>query len=325
MLYQLPMTNRNCSDKKFMNEQISTDPSIRFDYVQVGDVRLHYAEHGAGEHLVLLLHGFPECWYSWRHQLAIFGDRFRVIAPDLRGYNLSDKPPHVADYKISKLVDDVTGLINRLGHEQAIIVGHDWGAAVAWAAAAKHPRYVRKLAALQVPPAAAWRHNMTFAQALRSWYMLFFQLPRVPEWWIARKDFQELARMFRQTTWRRGTFTEHDIEVYKSAFRRPGALTAAINYYRANVPALFLPEKKERIEDAPLFEDISDGRIRVPTLFIYGERDFAIVPQTVRNVNEFVDAPYREVRIATAGHWVQQEAVGEVNAALRSFIEDDSI
>jgi pimeloyl-ACP methyl ester carboxylesterase len=307
-------------------EAISTDPSIRFDYVQVGDVRLHYAEHGAGrEQLVLLLHGFPECWYSWRNQLTIFGDRLRVVAPDLRGYNMSDKPAHVSDYKISKLIDDVTGLIIRLGHEQAIIVGHDWGAAIAWAVAAKYPSYVRKLAALQAPPPAAWRRNMTFAQALRSWYMLFFQLPRIPEWWIARNDFRELERAFSQTAWRRWTFSERDVEVYKNAFRHTGALTPAINYYRANVPALLLPEKKERIENAPLFEDISDGRIRVPTLFIYGERDFAIIPQTVRNVGDFVDAPYREVRIATAGHWVQQEAVQEVNAALRSFVEDDSI
>ncbi len=306
-------------------EALSTDPSIRFDYVQVGDVRLHYAEHGAGEKLVVLLHGFPECWYSWRHQLTAFGEGFRVVAPDLRGYNLSDKPPHVRDYKLSKLVDDVTGLINRLGHEEAIIVGHDWGAAVAWETARKYPRYVRKLAALQVPPAAAWRRNMTFAQALCSWYMLFFQLPRIPEWWLARDDFRELARMFRTTAWRRGTFTEHDIEVYKNAFRREGALTAAVNYYRANIPSLFLPEKKRRIENAPLFEDASDHRIRVPTLFIYGERDFAILPSTVAGVGDYVDAPHREVRIATAGHWVQQEAVAEVNAALRSFVAEDFI
>lgn len=305
-------------------EAVSTDSSIRFDYEQVGDVRLHYAEHGAGETLVVLLHGFPECWYSWRNQLTAFGDGYRVVAPDMRGYNLSDKPAHVHDYKLSRLVDDVTGLINRLGHEDAIIVGHDWGAVVAWAVAAKHPRYVRKLAALQVPPREVWRRNMSIAQALSSWYMLFFQIPRVPEWWLARDDFAALARMFRATPWRRGTFTDHDINFYKTAFRREGALTAAINYYRANVPSMFFPEKKQRTEDAPLFEDTTaDGRIRVPTLFIYGERDFAVLPSTVEGVRDVVDAPYRETRIATAGHWVQQEAVAEVNAALRGFFAED--
>lgn len=173
------------------NEALSVDPSIRFDYVQVGDVRLHYAERSSDavtttngdsqkRELVLLLHGFPECWYSWRHQLTAFGDRFRVVAPDLRGYNLSDKPLRVADYKLTKLVDDVTGLIHRLGHERAIIVGHDWGAIIAWEVAARYPNYVAKLAALQVPPTAAWRRNITLAQALRSWYMLFFSVAARP-------------------------------------------------------------------------------------------------------------------------------------------------
>jgi len=305
-------------------ESLTANSSVRFDYEQLGDVRLHYAEHGAGANLIVSLHRSPDCWSSWRHQLTAFGEGYRVVAPDMRGYNLSDKPSQVADYKLSRLVDDVTGLINRLGHEDAIIVGHDWGAAVAWAIAAKHPRYVRKLAALQVPPPAVWRRNISVAQALSSWYMLFFQLPRVPEWWLARDDFAALARMYRTTPWRRGTFTDSDIEFYKTAFRREGALSAAINYYRANVPSMFLPEKKQRTEDAPLFEDATDdGRIRVPTLFIYGERDFAILPATVEGVRDVIDAPYRETRIATAGHWVQQEAVGEVNAALRDFFAEN--
>ena len=318
------------------NEALSVDPSIRFDYVEVGDVRLHYAERSSDavitkngdsqkRELVLLLHGFPECWYSWRHQLTAFGDRFRVVAPDLRGYNLSDKPPRVADYKLTKLVDDVTGLIHRLGHERSILVGHDWGAVIAWEVAARYPNYVAKLAALQVPPTAAWRRNVTFQQVLRSWYMLFFQLPRVPEWFLSRDDFKELARTLRQTAWRRATFTDHDIEVYKSALRRDGALTAAINYYRANVPGMFLPARQPRFEDAPLFEHVGTGLVGVPTLFIYGERDFAIVPETVRGIKDFVDAPYREVRFATAGHWVQQEAAQEVNAALVNFFEDGAI
>ena len=299
---------------------IEPDDNIRHGYAQVGDVRLHYAECGAGERLVLLLHGFPECWYSWRHQLKSLGARFRVVAPDLRGYNLSDRPPRVEDYRTERLVDDVLGLIRHFGAREAAVVGHDWGALVAWAVAQNYPAYVWKLAALQVPPPRVWAANMTWRQAARSWYMLFFQIPRLPEWWIAADDFAAVERMFK-TTARPGTFTDADISFYKSALRQPGALTAAVNYYRAN---------SGRLKDA--FVNLLRGggdrdwspeeRIRVPTFFIFGERDMAIVPETVRGVEEYMDAPYREMRLAQSNHWVQQEYHAEVSAALMSFLEE---
>ena len=296
------------------DELTNLESSVRHGYAQVGDVRLHYAECGEGEHLVILLHGFPECWYSWRRQLPALGRRFRVVAPDMRGYNLSDKPPRVEDYRITKLVDDVTGLVRHLGAERASIVGHDWGAAVAWAVAERHPEYVRKLAALQVPPGHVWAKNITLRQLLRSWYMFFFQLPKLPEWMVSRDDFAGLDRMFRRTA-RPGTFADDDIAVYKASMREPGALTGAINYYRAN---LWSRLRQTRLTDA----ERAALRVRVPTLFIYGERDFAIVPETVRGVGDAVDAPYREVRLPQANHWVQQEYPAEVNAALDSFLEE---
>jgi pimeloyl-ACP methyl ester carboxylesterase len=298
------------------SELSNVDSSIRHGYAQVGGVRLHYAERGSGGKLVLLLHGFPECWYSWRHQLMSLGDRYTVVAPDMRGYNLSDKPARVEDYRIEHLADDVTGLIRHFGAREAAVVGHDWGAGVAWAVAQRHPEYVWKLAAMQVPPPAAWRDNMSFRQALRSWYMLFFQIPRLPEWLLSRQDFAALERNFKETVYRKGTFTDADIAVYKQALREEGALTAAINYYRANFVKLFRKPAKEA-------ETFGDGRIRVPTLFIFGERDFAIIPETARGVSAYVDAPYREVRIATSGHWVQNEAAEEVNAALAQFLDAD--
>ncbi|MBC7910458.1 MAG: alpha/beta fold hydrolase, partial [Pyrinomonadaceae bacterium] len=156
-----------------MSEALIDINSIQHGYAQIGGVRLHYAQHGSGERLVVLLHGFPECWYSWRHQLVALGQHYTVVAPDMRGYNLSDKPPRVEDYTLDRLADDVTGLIRHLGRKEAAVVGHDWGAGVAWAVASKHPEYVWRLAALQVPPLAVWLKNMTFKQALRSWYMLF--------------------------------------------------------------------------------------------------------------------------------------------------------
>jgi len=307
------------------NTLSNLDSSIRHGYAQVGDVRLHYAERGEGEQLIILLHGFPECWYSWRHQLTALGERFRVVAPDMRGYNLSDKPPRVENYRMTALVQDVLSLIRHCGARQAVIVGHDWGAAVAWELARRHPEYVSKLAALQVPPLAAWSNNLTLKQLLRSWYMFFFQLPRVPEWWIGAQDFAGVERMFKRTA-RRGTFTETDIAALKSALRQPGALTASINYYRANLRSLISRRKGDDEYVIGNMDAIGDVNardvVRVPTLFIYGERDFAIVPETVSGVSRYVAAPYREVRLANSGHWVQQESPSEVNAALLSFLND---
>ncbi|MDT7778885.1 MAG: hypothetical protein QOC99_1397 [Acidobacteriota bacterium] len=298
-----------------MSDQLDNlESSIRHGYAQVGDVRLHYAECGSGERLMILLHGFPECWYSWRRQLPVLGERFRVVAPDMRGYNLSDKPGRVEDYRISRLVDDVTGLIRHFGAREAAVVGHDWGAAVAWAVAQHYPDYVWKLAALQVPPPAVWGKNMTLRQLLRSWYMFFFQLPSIPEWWIRRDDFAGLEKMFRATA-RPGTFSDEDIAVLKAAAREPGALTASINYYRANLGAFLSRGFKDR-------EIKKQERVRVPTLFVYGERDFAIIPETVAGVADYLDAPFTELRLAKSGHWVHQESPTEVNAALLSFLEE---
>jgi pimeloyl-ACP methyl ester carboxylesterase len=302
------------------DELTNTDPRIRHGYAQVGEVRLHYAESGESERpLVLLLHGFPEFWYSWRHQLAALGEKFHTVAPDLRGYNLSDKPERVEDYRLERLVDDVTGLIRHFGARSAAVVGHDWGAGIAWAVARYHPEYVSRLAVLQVPPFRAWVDNFSLRQLARSWYMLFFQLPLLPERWIGRNNFAQLARMFRATS-RRGTFSDADIELYKDALKRRGssgdvcALTAGINYYRANVFSL----AAERVRGG----GGSRAFVSAPTLFIYGERDAFVVPETVRDVGSYVDAPFREVRRARAGHWVQQEYPNEVSAALLGFLSE---
>lgn len=291
---------------------------LRHGYAQVGRVRLHYVERGEGEPLVLLLHGFPECWYSWRYQLLALGERYRVVAPDLRGYNLSDKPKGLGEYRLDALVEDVVGLIRHFGVERAGLVGHDWGAAIAWAVAQSCPEAVWRLAALQVPPLAVWLKNMNWAQALSSWYAFFFQLPYLPELLIGAGDFALLESLFKRTA-RRGTFTDEDIACYKLALRQANglsALTAALNYYRANRAILWASL-------VALLRGVKTtaGRVRVPTLFIYGERDFAILPQTVAGVRDLIDAPYMEVRLPTTGHWVQQESPIEVNDALLRFLE----
>lgn len=290
------------------------DHALRHNYAQIGGVRLHYVEVGQGEKLVLLLHGFPECWYSWRHQLPVLGAHYHVVAPDLRGYNLSDKPPRVADYTLDRVQDDITGLIRHLGHKQASVVGHDWGAALAWHLALQQPEYVEKLAALQVPPLAAWRANLTLQQALKSWYMLLFQLPFVPEWLLRRNNFVLLTQMFRRSAINPATFTETDLAFYRHALSEPGALTGGLNYYRANFRRM-LGFESAAPDNAP-----QAWQVKCPTLFIYGTQDPAILPATVAGVNRYVAAPYTEQRIARSGHWVQQEAKEEVNAILLKFL-----
>jgi pimeloyl-ACP methyl ester carboxylesterase len=298
--------------------------NITHAYAEVNGVRLHYAEAGAGD-LVILLHGFPEFWYTWRPQLAALASEHHVVAPDMRGYNLSAKPPNVSDYRIETVARDVVGLIDHFGVAQASIVAHDWGAGVAWSVAQQFPERVSKLAVLQVPPAAAWRDNITLKQLFRSWYMMFFQLPGIPEWLISRKNFALLEKMFRETVVRKNTFSDADIEAYKEALRQPGALTAAFNYYRANVRRLIAHSSShaaqvDGLTDPGEVQAQRDGRIRVSTLFIFGEQDFAIVPATARKVERYINAPYCELRIPDSGHWVQNEAPEEVNAALVEFL-----
>jgi pimeloyl-ACP methyl ester carboxylesterase len=296
-----------------MYAQTTIPGGVRHNYAEVNGIRLHYAESGTGEGLVILLHGFPEFWYSWRHQLVALSESFHVVAPDLRGYNLSDKPPRVEDYRIDKIVGDVIGLIDHFGARQAAIVGHDWGAGVAWAVAQKHPERVSKLAVLQVPLLEVWRANLTFKQLMRSWYMFFFQIPRLPEWLLARQNYRAIERTFQEKVARRNSFTPEDVERYKEAARQPGALTGAVNYYRAN-----LVDRLSRKQ--PADNQQRSRRIQVPTLFIFGEQDFAIIPATVRGQQKYIDAEYREVRIRDSGHWVQNEAPEEVNAALLEFL-----
>ena len=286
---------------------------IKFDYAQIGGVRLHYARAGAGERLVILLHGFPESWYSWRHQLNDLSDEYLVIAPDMRGHNLSDKPKNVSDYEIDKIVDDVTGLIRHFGFENAAVVGHDWGGAAAWALAQKHPEYVWKLAVLQTPPASIWRKNLTFRQFLASWYMFFFQIPALPEFILKSNDYAMLTNALKNSTAEKGVFTDEDIAEYKKAWSEPFALTAMLNYYRANILKRFFTKESE-----------NQNKITVPTVFIYGEKDQAILPETVKGVGEAVDAPFEEFRIPTAAHWVQQEASEAVTEILREFLAEKS-
>ncbi len=284
------------------------EKKIKFDYAQIGGVKLHYATAGTGEKLVILLHGFPEFWYSWRHQIVALSDEYTVVAPDMRGFHRSDKPKKVADYELAKLVDDVIGLIHHFGREKAAVIGHDWGALVAWSLAMNHPEYLWKLGALQVPPPPIWKKNQSLKQFFASWYMLFFQIPFLPEFLLKLSDYKILSDSLKKSTAEENIFTDADIYEYKKAWSEPFALTAMLNYYRANV----LQRLFTKDEELP--------KIKVPTLFIYGEKDRAILPETVAGIIEMIDADYEEIRIPQAAHWVQQEAKTAVTQILREFL-----
>ena len=270
-------------------------------------MRLHYVEAGEGP-LVVLLHGFPEFWFSWRFQIpALAAAGFRVVAPDMRGYNLSDKPEGVESYTLDRLARDVERLIGALGEERAVVVGHDWGGMVAWAAAMLHPERVERLAILNVPhPGRLPRALRIPRQYLKSSYAFFFQLPWLPEKALRAGDFALLRTVFRNEPVRPGTFGEDDIDRYVGALSRPGALTATINYYRALV---------RRAPAGTLRR-----RIGAPVMVIWGERDLFLVPELARPDPAFVpDA--RVERLPDAGHWIQQDRPERVNELLLDFLK----
>ena len=274
-------------------------------FVEANGLRFHIAEQGEGP-LVLLLHGFPECWYSWRNQFtALANAGFRAVAPDLRGYNLTDKPR--AGYDIVTLVQDVVALGHALGGEQMHVVGHDWGGIIAWQVAWRHPGLVRSLTVMNAPHPTAFaeraRHDP--AQMLKSSYMLFFQLPGAPEWLLRRRHASAIASAFRRSAVRIEAFTPEDIEVYRTAFLRPGAARAAINYYREAVR-----QGRSALPDSP---------VTVPTLVLWGEGDPVLKRELNENVGQWVtDFTYRP--IPDCGHWTQQEQPGVVNDDLIGWL-----
>ena len=273
----------------------------------IGGVRLHYVEMGAGP-LVVLLHGFPEFWYSWRHQIpCLAAAGFRVIAPDLRGYHESDKPAGIPNYRMELLVADVVGLIRHAGVRSAVVVGHDWGGVIAWNLAASRPDVVDRLIVLNAPhPGAFLRELRRPVQWLRSAYIFFFQLPGLPEWVLRANDFALLTRVMRRQPARPGAFSPDDIRRYRRAWSTPGALTAALNYYRAA-----RRYSSQAIGCASL--------IAVPTLVIWGERDAYLGAGMTEELHRWV-ANVQVERLADASHWVQNDAPDQVNHLLKNFL-----
>jgi epoxide hydrolase 4 len=279
---------------------------LKESWVEANGIRLHCVEAGEGP-LVVLLHGFPEYWYSWRRQIPALAEAgFRVVAPDMRGYNLSDKPEGWRSYDAENLTGDIAGLVAALGAERAHVVGHDWGAAVAWLTAMRRPEAVDRLAILNVPhPARMLEGFRSPKQLLKSWYMFFFQLPAVPEALVRARGFAFGRRQLERDLGDKLGAAE--LDGYVEAWSQPGAMTAMINYYRA---ALRQSPRRAQREVRP---------IEAPTLVIWGERDRYLGVELAEPPDRLVpDA--RVERIPEASHWVQQDAPERVNELLIDFL-----
>ena len=276
----------------------------------VGDgVRLHYVEAGEGP-LVVLLHGFPAFWYSWRHQIpALAQAGFHVVAPDMRGYNLSDKPSGWRAYETDRLAGDIDGLIRHFGVERAHLVGHDWGAAVAYSVAMLHPEVVERLAILNVPhPARMLAGLRTVRQLRKSWYMFFFQLPSLPERLMAKDNFSFAKRSLRADA--PNAFSDEDLERYVESWSQPGALTGMINYYRA------------ALRHSPRTVLANMRPIPASTLVIWGERDSYLGSELAEPESRWVPN-VRVERLPESAHWVQLDAPDRVNELLVGFLRED--
>lgn len=276
------------------------------DFVHANGIDLHYVTQGEGE-LLLMLHGFPEFWYSWRHQIPAFARNYKVVAPDLRGYNDSDKPKPTVSYRMNELVEDVRGMIQGLGYDKCTLVGHDWGGAVAWCFAYAYPEMLDKLVVMNLPHPAKFGEGLRTnpQQLLRSWYVFLFQLPFIPEWLLQWNDYGAIASAFQALAVDRSTFTQQDLEAYKNAAAKPGALTAMLNYYRNIFRNGFLEQKW--------------GMLKVPTLMIWGEEDTAFGKELTSGTEKYVkDLQIRY--IPNCSHWVQQEQPQRVNQYMREFL-----
>jgi pimeloyl-ACP methyl ester carboxylesterase len=284
--------------------------------IPTNGIRLHAQAAGPVDGpLVILLHGFPEFWWGWRRQIGPLAEAgLRVIAPDQRGYNLSARPSRVSAYRISELAKDVVGISDHFGREKACVVGHDWGAAVAWYTAGQHPERVAKLAVLNVPHQAAMNRALRkpiWRQLLKSWYIFFFQIPRLPEWSLRRQGYRPLWNTFLRSS-RPGTFAAEDFARYREAWSQPGGLTHAIHWYRAMV-RMGLQMGFHRGQEH------FARRVTAPTLILWGDRDAFLEPVLADWSREYV-ADGQVVHFPHASHWLQHEEAPEVNRRLIAFL-----
>lgn len=281
--------------------------------IETNNIKLHVLTDGSeASPSVVLLHGFPEFHYGWRKQIpALVNAGFRVIVPDQRGYNLSDKPKGISSYDVDILAKDIIGLLDHFGIEKTYLAGHDWGAVVAWTLGLSYPERFKKLAILNVPhPDVMTRFVLENAeQRKKSWYVFFFQIPFFVEWILRRNNFRDLARML-VGSGRKSTFSADDLAEYKKAWSQPGTLTGMVNWYRA----VFWRSFKYAIQR----KNIPARRVKIPTLMLWGKRDVALSHEMVEPSIALCDQG-EAVFFEKATHWVQHDEADEVNKRLIQF------
>ena len=292
-------------------------------YVHANGIRFHCLTDGGHGELVMFLHGFPEFSYEWKDQLREFGKDHRVVAPDLRGYNLSDKPTNSSAYRVPVLLEDIRALADHFRKgRKLILVGHDWGGALAWAFAAAHPEYLDKLVIVNAPYPAVFGKLLAGdpAQQKASQYMFMFRSPQAEEK-LTRNNYALLNRIVLEDLLKSGAMTPADQKAYMQAWSQPGAVTGGLNYYRANhlgPPAP--PEVEAQIgpSDTEFGRD-TQAVVRVPTLVIWGEKDLALPPANLDGLPPYV--PQLTIkRIPDGTHWVIHQKPAEVNGYIRAFI-----
>ncbi len=268
---------------------------------------------GEGDRLALCLHGFPELAFSWRHQLPLLARLgYRAWAPNLRGYGRTSRPTSVADYSMPHLVADVAGLMAASGARSAVLVGHDWGGAIAWHAALRHRQRIERLIILNMPHPVRFMEGLGgWGQRLRSSYIVAFRIPWLPDRLLAAGRGWLAAESMAATAADRSRFPPAVLGVYRDAFARRGATTAMLNYYRALPLGGLAPDAAASLRE----------RIEIPTLLIWGEEDFALGRELLRGTRNLV--PNLVLRtLPGISHWVQQEAPETVNALIEAWLAD---
>ena len=286
-------------------------PGARRERIDCGEAVLSVQFMGPDDgEPVIMWHGFPEMGYSWRHQAAaLAADGYRTIVPDLRGYGASDRPTGTAAYAFPQLVGDVVGLINALGHGYAHLVGHDWGGSLCWATSALMPDKVRSLMILNAPhPVASAECRQVPEQQQKSWYMLLFQFEGVAEEWLLADGAANLSAFVFDTA-APGTFPPEERRVFTDALMRPGAMTAALEYYRANIPP------GNWLKPPPDLPPVT-----VPTTIMWADADAYMTPLLLERSITKVEGPLEVVMLEGVSHWAQQEAPDLVTAAMRDHL-----
>jgi len=278
---------------------------VREGYADLSEVQLHYVEAGDGP-LVVLLHGFPEFWYGWRLQIrALAAAGFRVVAPDMRGYNLSSRPKDVSSYDTEKLAGDVRDLVHERGAQSALLAGHDWGGSVAWATAMEHPEIVERLAILNAAHPRKLSQGLHHPDQLRkSWYFFFFALPDLPDAIVHANNWHFFRHFLHDA---RPAYTAEEMDRYIEAWSQPGAATGMINYYRSSVRT---PAKKAAAAIHP---------VQAPTLVIWGQRDGYLGQELAEPEHDDVPNLERVERLPDASHWVHHDEAERVTQLLTSF------